>query len=58
MPMSLATIYNTLHRFTDAGLLRQVAVDGSRAYFDTNVSTHHHFWIEARTSSLIFRVRT
>ena len=45
--VSLATIYNTLHQFTDAGLLRQVAVDGSKTYFDTNVSQHHHFFIES-----------
>src|SRR6201997_3779477 len=36
--VSLATVYNTLHQFTDVGLLRQVAVDGSKAYFDTNNS--------------------
>ncbi|MGI8526902.1 MAG: iron response transcriptional regulator IrrA [Pseudolabrys sp.] len=46
VPVSLATIYNTLHQFTDVGLLRQVAVDGSKAYFDTNVSEHHHFFVE------------
>ncbi len=46
VPVSLATIYNTLHQFTDMGLLRQVAVDGSKSYFDTNVSAHHHFFIE------------
>jgi Fur family iron response transcriptional regulator len=46
VPVSLATIYNTLHQFTDVGLLRQVAVDGSKAYFDTNASAHHHFFIE------------
>jgi Fur family iron response transcriptional regulator len=46
VPVSLATIYNTLHQFTEVGLLRQVAVDGSKAYFDTNVSAHHHFFIE------------
>ena len=44
--VSLATIYNTLHQFTEAGLLRQVAVDGSKAYFDTNVTAHHHFFVE------------
>ena len=44
--VSLATIYNTLHQFTDAGLLRQVAVDGSKTYFDTNACDHHHFYIE------------
>ena len=46
VPVSLATIYNTLHQFTQVGLLRQVAVEGSKAYFDTNTSTHHHFFIE------------
>jgi Fur family iron response transcriptional regulator len=48
VPVSLATVYNTLHQFTEVGLLRQVAVDGSKAYFDTNVSDHHHFFIEDR----------
>lgn len=48
VPVSLATVYNTLHQFTEAGLLRQVAVDGSKTYFDTNVSEHHHFFIEDR----------
>jgi Fur family transcriptional regulator, iron response regulator len=52
VPVSLATIYNTLHQFTEAGLLRQVAVEGSRAYFDTNVSSHHHFFIEGRDELL------
>ncbi len=46
VPVSLATIYNTLHQFTEVGLLRQVAVDGSKAYFDTNVTDHHHFFLE------------
>src|SRR5713101_9412646 len=46
VPVSLATVYNTLHQFTEVGLLRQVAVDGSKAYFDTNNSEHHHFFIE------------
>jgi Fur family iron response transcriptional regulator len=46
VPVSLATIYNTLHQFTEAGLLRQIGVDGSKAYFDTNVSEHHHFFLE------------
>src|SRR3984893_9749548 len=44
VPVSLATVYNTLHQFTEVGLLRQVAVDGSKTYFDTNVSQHHHFF--------------
>ncbi len=47
VPVSLATIYNTLHQFKEVGLLRQVAVDGSKAYFDTNTSTHHHFFVES-----------
>jgi Fur family iron response transcriptional regulator len=44
--VSLATVYNTLHQFTEAGLLRQVVVDGSRTYFDTNTGYHHHFYRE------------
>ena len=46
VPVSLATIYNTLHQFTGAGLLREVAVDGSKTYFDTNTQDHHHFFVE------------
>ena len=46
VPISLATVYNTLHQFTQAGLLREIAVDGSKTYFDTNVSDHHHFLVE------------
>lgn len=46
MPVSLATVYNTLHQFTAAGLLREIAVDGARVYFDTNISEHHHFLLE------------
>ncbi len=46
VPVSLATVYNTLHQFTEAGLLRQLALDGSKAYFDTNPSEHHHFYLE------------
>jgi len=43
--VSLATIYNTLHQFTAAGLLREVPVDSGQSYFDTNVSHHHHFFV-------------
>lgn len=46
VPVSLATVYNTLHQFTEAGLLRQLPVDGSKAFFDTNPSEHHHFFVE------------
>ena len=44
--MSLATVYNTLHQFTAAGLLRQVTVDAARSYFDTNTGDHQHFFCE------------
>ena len=50
--ISLATVYNTLHQFTQAGLLREIAVDGSKTYFDTNTSKHHHFLIE-ETNQLV-----
>ena len=46
IPVSLATIYNTLHQFTEAGLLRQVVVDAARGYFDTNTGDHQHFFLE------------
>ena len=42
--VSLATVYNTLHQFTKAGLLREIVVNCNRCYFDTNVSEHHHFF--------------
>lgn len=45
-PVSLATVYNTLHQFTDAGLLRQIVIDSTRIYFDTNIDAHHHFFDE------------
>jgi Fur family iron response transcriptional regulator len=44
--VSLATVYNTLHQFTEAGLLRELAIDGGKAFFDTNTSNHNHFFIE------------
>ncbi|MBN9553618.1 MAG: transcriptional repressor [Alphaproteobacteria bacterium] len=46
LKISLATVYNTLHQFTHAGLLRQVVVDASRGYFDTNTGDHQHFFLE------------
>ena len=42
--VSLATVYNTLNQFTEVGLLREVAVEAGRAYFDTNITNHHHFF--------------
>lgn len=50
VPVSLATVYNTLHQFTEVGLLREVAVEGTKTYFDTNVSNHHHFYVEGENS--------
>ena len=47
IPVSLATVYNALHQFTDAGLLREVVVEPGRSYFDTNIDDHHHFFCEA-----------
>lgn len=47
VPVSLATVYNTLHQFSDAGLLRAIAVDTTRTHFDTNTGDHHHFYLEA-----------
>jgi len=44
--MSLATVYNALHQFTEVGLLRELAVEGAKSQFDTNVSAHHHFYVE------------
>ena len=47
IPVSLATVYNVLHQFTTAGLLREVVVEPGRSYFDTNINYHHHFFCEA-----------
>lgn len=46
LKVSLATIYNTLHQFTESGLLRAISVDSNRTYFDTNTGDHHHFYYE------------
>lgn len=51
-PVSMATIYNTLHQFTQTGLLREIAVEGSKAFFDTNPLPHAHFLVE-ETGALI-----
>ncbi len=44
--ISLATVYNTLNQFTDAGLLRAISIDSTRIYFDTKTGDHHHFFLE------------
>lgn len=50
--ISLATVYNTLHQFTESGLLKAIAIDSNRTYFDTNVGDHNHFYVEG-TDELI-----
>ncbi len=45
-PVSLATVYNTLRAFCDAGLMTEITVDGSRSYFDTRLDDHPHFYWE------------
>jgi Fur family iron response transcriptional regulator len=47
VPVSLATVYNALNQFTRAGLLREVAIEGDRSYFDTNTSNHFHYFLES-----------
>ncbi len=52
VPVSLATVYNTLHQFTEAGLIRVLAIESAKTYFDTNISDHHHFFIEGQNEIL------
>ncbi len=47
IPVSLATIYNTLHQFIDCGILRELVVEPGYSYFDTNLEDHHHFYCES-----------
>lgn len=47
IPVSLATVYNTLHQFTEVGLLREAVIEPGRSYFDTNTTDHHHFFCQA-----------
>lgn len=50
--VSLATVYNTLHQFKNAGLLLAVVIDSARTYFDTNTDHHHHFYFEGENQVL------
>ena len=50
VPVSLATVYNNLHQFTLAGLLRPLSMDGAKTFFDTNVSNHNHFLVEGENA--------
>ncbi len=43
-------IYNTLHQFTQAGLLRELAIDGAKTFFDTDSSEHHHFVVDGENT--------
>ena len=47
IPVSLATVYNTLHQFIDCGILRELVIEPGRSYFDTNLDDHHHFYCES-----------
>jgi Fur family iron response transcriptional regulator len=44
--VSLATVYNTLRAFCEAGLMQEITVDGARSYFDTRMDDHPHFFWE------------
>ena len=44
--VSLATVYNALHQFRKSGLVREISVDATCSYFDTDTSNHHHFFVE------------
>jgi Fur family iron response transcriptional regulator len=46
IPVSLATVYNTLNQFTQAGLMREIAIASERTYFDTKTSNHFHYYLE------------
>ena len=48
--LSLATVYNTLRQFTEVGLLRRIAADSSKTFFDTNTSVHPHFYLEGENT--------
>ena len=50
--ISLATVYNTIHAFEKKGYLKEIAINSSQTYFDTNISSHHHFFNES-TQELI-----
>ena len=46
--ISLATIYNTIHAFTEKGYLKEISINSDKTYYDTNTSDHHHFFDESR----------
>ncbi|MFO1072970.1 MAG: Fur family transcriptional regulator [Geminicoccaceae bacterium] len=52
MPVSLATVYNTLHQFTVAGLIAEVVAGSGQSYFDTDPSAHHHY-VDRQTGEIL-----
>ncbi len=52
LPVSLATVYNTLRQFADAGLVRHVATHAAKSYFDTNLGDHHHYLVDGEDEVL------
>ena len=44
--ISLATVYNTVHAFKDKGYLKEISINSDKSYFDTNITSHHHFFDE------------
>ncbi len=50
--VSLATVYNTVHAFKKKGYLKEISINSDKSYFDTNISSHHHFFNE-NTNELI-----
>ena len=44
--ISLATIYNTVHAFREKGYLKEITINSDKSYFDTNITSHHHFYDE------------
>lgn len=49
MPLSRATVYNTLHQFADAGLVREITLYGSKVWYDTKTGSHCHYYDEDRS---------
>jgi len=50
--ISLATVYNTIHAFNKKGYVKEVTISNDKTYFDTNTTSHHHFY-DLRTKELI-----
>ena len=50
--ISLATVYNTLHAFKKKGYVKEISLANDKSYFDTNISSHHHFY-DTKTNELI-----